>query len=105
LGGPNLKMTYFNQMIRSFRHKGLQQFFLNGNTKGIQEIHAKRLRLLLTALNQAEKIGNLGSPGFDLHPLKGEFDGLWAIKVNRTWRLVFRFEAGDIFDVDYLDYH
>ena len=44
-------------------------------------------------------------PGFRLHPLKGEFKGLWAVTVRANWRVIFRFAGTDAFDVDYVDYH
>jgi proteic killer suppression protein len=51
-------------MILSFRHKGLESFFLTGKTKGIQGIHAKRLRELLTALNVTTGPQDLSSPSW-----------------------------------------
>lgn len=44
-------------------------------------------------------------PGYRLHLLKGERDGLWAIDVSKNWRIVFRFEDGDAYVVNYEDYH
>lgn len=44
-------------------------------------------------------------PGSDLHPLKGDLRGFWSVKVSGNWRVIFRFEKGDVFDVDYVDYH
>jgi len=44
-------------------------------------------------------------PGFRLHPLKGELRGHWTVWVSGNWRVTFRFEAGDAYDVDYVDYH
>ena len=44
-------------------------------------------------------------PGWNLHPLKGELEGCWSVKVNGSWRLTFRFEHGDAVLVDYCDYH
>lgn len=49
-------------MILSFRHKGLQAFFLTGSKAGIQAIHAKRLRELLTALNVARGPQDMARP-------------------------------------------
>jgi proteic killer suppression protein len=40
-----------------------------------------------------------------LHPLKGEFKGLWAVTVRANWRVIFRVANGDVQDVDYVDYH
>jgi len=57
-------------MIKSFRHKGLRRFFETGSTSGIQASHAKRLRMLLVALETAQTIDDMDIPGFRLHPLK-----------------------------------
>lgn len=92
-------------MIKSFAHKGLAKFFETDSTAGIQAKHEKRLRLILTALNAADDVKNLNAPTFRLHSLKGNMKGLWSMTVNGNWRVVFRFEDGDAYVVDYLDYH
>lgn len=92
-------------MIKSFRHKGLQRYFETGGKTGIQAEHEARLRMRLTALDTAMCIEDMDLPGFRLHPLKGNRKGLWAIDVNRNWRIVFAFEEGNAFVVDYEDYH
>ncbi len=92
-------------MIRSFAHKGLERFFVTGRTAGIQAIHAARLRLILALLDQARLVDDLDAPGLRLHPLKGKLKGHWAVTVQANWRVIFRFENGDAFVVDYLDYH
>ncbi len=43
--------------------------------------------------------------GWRLHRLKGDLDGFWSIAITGNWRLIFRFENGDAFDVDLIDYH
>jgi toxin HigB-1 len=55
-------------MIKSFRHKGLQRLYETGSTAGIQPRHAKRLRMLLAALDTAATIDDMDVPGFRLHP-------------------------------------
>ena len=50
-------------------------------------------------------LADMNLPGFDLHPLKGDRAGFWAVTVRGNRRVVFRFEDGDAVDVDYLDYH
>ena len=92
-------------MIETFAHKGLLKFFETGSTAGIQAIHAKRLKTILNVLNQAERVEDVALPGFKLHPLKGDKKGLWAVSVSGNWRIVFRFEDGNAFAVDYVDYH
>jgi proteic killer suppression protein len=44
-------------------------------------------------------------PGFQLHSLKGNFKGFWAVSVSGNWRIIFRFENGNAYDVDLIDYH
>ena len=44
-------------------------------------------------------------PGFRLHPLKGKLKGRWSVSVSGNWRIVFRFEKGNAYDVDLVDYH
>ncbi len=68
-------------------------------------MHAKRLRLILHALNQAEIIADMALPGFKLHPLKGDMQGMWSVSVSGNWRIIFRFDAGNAYIVNYLDYH
>ena len=92
-------------MIRSFRHKGLQRFFFDGNKKGIQPKHAEKLADILDLLDATSEIKDMNFPGSDLHPMKGDLRGFWSVKVSGNWRIVFRFDNGDVFDVDYVDYH
>jgi len=92
-------------MILSVRHKGLRKFYESGSTAGIQTRHTKRLRLQLAALETAHVIDDLDIPGFQLHPLKGELKGRWAISVNGNWRLTFEFRDGNVYVLDYEDYH
>lgn len=92
-------------MIQSFRHKGLKKFFESGTTKGIQPHHAKRLRMLLGALDTAQAIADMNIPGFRLHHLAGQQAGRWSIWVNGNWRLTFEFQDGQAFVLDYEDYH
>lgn len=92
-------------MIRDFRHKGLEKFFLTGSKAGIQPKHASRLGDQLTALNVATKPEQLSVPGWGLHPLQGKLAGHWSLTVNGNWRLTFRFDGDDVILVDYQDYH
>lgn len=92
-------------MIRSFRHKGLRNFFESGNSAGIQPHHANRLRMLLAALDTAQAAEDMNVPGFRLHPLKGESKGRWSVWVNGNWRLTFEFKDGHAYVLDYEDYH
>ena len=92
-------------MILTFRHKGLEVYFKTGRMTGIQAIHAKRLRELLTALNVASGPQDLGRPSWRLHSLSGDRVGFYAVTVQANWRLAFRFVGTDVELLDYLDYH
>jgi proteic killer suppression protein len=92
-------------MIQSFRHKGLRKFFESGSAAGIQPHHAKRLRMLLVALDTALNIEDMNVPGFRLHHLKGSERGRWSVWVNGNWRLTFEFKDGHAYVLDYEDYH
>ncbi|MDE2143579.1 MAG: type II toxin-antitoxin system RelE/ParE family toxin [Elusimicrobia bacterium] len=91
--------------IKSFRHKGLEAFFLTGSKRGIQPDHADKLGDILDRLDGAAVVGDMAYPGSHLHPLKGNLDGHWSVRVSGNWRVIFRFEDGDAYVVAYLDYH
>ena len=59
----------------------------------------------LAALDTAQAIGDMDIPGFRLHPLKGKKTGLWSINVSGNWRVTFRLQEGNVYDVNYEDYH
>jgi proteic killer suppression protein len=92
-------------MIISFIHKGLGKFYKTGNTSGIQAQHAKRLRLILSNLDQAENPSDMDLPGLHLHALKGSRKGIWSVRASGNWRVTFRFVGRDAEIVNYEDYH
>ena len=92
-------------MIKSFAHKGLEDFYYDSTTKGIQAKHAVRLRRLLDQLEHAALPADMEFSGSGLHPLRGEFKGHWSVKVSGNWRMTFRFEDGHAYGVNYQDYH
>jgi proteic killer suppression protein len=44
-------------------------------------------------------------PSNRLEALKGDRRGQWSLRINNQWRVCFRFEDGDVFDVEIVDYH
>jgi proteic killer suppression protein len=92
-------------VIRRFRHKGLEKLFSTGARGGIRPEHARRLRLVLAALNAATAPGDMALPGLKLHPLKGDRKGRWSVAVSGNWRITFSFAGKDADEVDYEDYH
>lgn len=92
-------------MIKDFKHKGLRLFFETGKTNGINAQHARRLRMQLIALDTAQCVEDMDIPGYRLHRLKGKRQSIWSITVNKNWRLTFEFSEGDVYLLDYEDYH
>lgn len=92
-------------MIKSRKHKGLQKYFEKGNTAGIVVDHANRLDLLLNALDLADSLNDLSLPSFQLYPLTGDRKGIWVVSVSGNWRLTFEFNDGDVYILNYEDYH
>jgi len=95
----------FFRMIRSFRHQGIEKFFVTGSKAGIQPSHATKLNDQLSALNVATKPEHMKFPGWQFHALTGELAAHWAVSVNGNWRLTFAFENEDAVLIDYQDYH
>lgn len=92
-------------MIKTIKHKGLQKFFETGTTSGIQAKHSVLLEDRLAALDTAQSIEDMNIPGYRLHSLKGKLKVRWSLNVSGNWRLTFEFRDGDVYVLDYEDYH
>jgi proteic killer suppression protein len=91
-------------MIKSFKHKGLEDFFKTGIKKGIRPEHSKKLERILDQLNAANEVKDMNYPGSDLHRLTGNKQGQYAVKVSGNWRIFFEYVEGDAYIVDYDDF-
>ena len=92
-------------MIKSFKHKRIEDFFYTDDKKGIKPDQANRLSRILDRLNAASEIKDMNYPGSFLHQLTGNKKGLHSVKVSGNWRVFFKFIDGDAYIVDYDDYH
>ncbi len=92
-------------MINSFKHKGLETFYISGNKKGIIPEHASKLARILDRLDASPSVKDMNLPGFKLHRLTGKEKNTWSVWVNGNWGVTFFFKDGDAFIVDYRDYH
>ncbi len=92
-------------MIQRFRHKGLRRLFQQGDVRGVSPDLLEKLENILFMLNRARRSDDMNLPGFRLHRLKGDLTGFWSVTVRANWRVIFRFEEGDVYDVDLIDYH
>ena len=96
---------YNTFMIKSFKHKDIEEFFYTGKKIGIKTEHAGRLEIILDRLNAANEVKDMNYPGSNLHKLTGDKKGQYAVKVSGNWRIFFEFFDGDAYVVDYDDYH
>jgi proteic killer suppression protein len=92
-------------MIEQFRHKGLKRFWQNDDRSKLPSAMIPRIGEILTLLNAANAPEALDIPPLDLHQLKGDRQGQWAVTVRANWRITFRFEDGNAVDIDFVDYH
>ena len=92
-------------MIESIKHRGLKRLYERGDRSGIGANMRGRVERILFVLDEAETLNDMDIPGFRLHPLTGDRKGTWSIRVTGNWRITFRFEDGDVLDVDLEDYH
>ncbi len=92
-------------MIRRFRHRGLKRLHEDDDPRGLSARYVEKIARVLARLDRASQPGHMDLPGWRLHPLKGDLAGFWSVTIAANWRIIFRFENGDVTDVDYLDYH
>jgi toxin HigB-1 len=96
---------YKGDVIVSFRHRGLKRLFERDDPSRVHPQHGNRIRQILALLDVAQTIEDVDIHPLRLHPLTGDLKGHWSVTVRANWRIVFRFEDGDVFDVDLVDYH
>ncbi|WP_424973324.1 type II toxin-antitoxin system RelE/ParE family toxin [Dinoroseobacter sp. S76] len=92
-------------MIKTIKHKGLKRYYERGDKSKLPADRMARIRLVMTVLDTANELADIDRPGWRLHPLKGDLQGFYAIDITGNYRMIFRFEDGDIWDLDYTDYH
>lgn len=93
-------------MIKSFRSKNTEKFFLRGFVPRFpSDIRRNALRKLLL-LDAAEQLDDLRvPPGNRLEKLSGNRQGQHSIRINNQWRICFRWHQGDAYDVEITGYH
>ena len=93
------------RMIKSVRGSATRQFIESGKSKfsGMDEALAD---MRLAQLRRVKSLAELGFfRGTRLHKLTGDLKDHWSISINGPWRIIFRFEDGDAYDVQIIDYH
>ena len=92
-------------MITSFKHRGLKRLYERGDRSGIRPDLLDMVEDILARLDEADTPQALNIPGYRLHPLKGDLKGFWSVTVRANWRVIFRFQDADAFDLELIDYH
>ncbi|PON16429.1 peptidase [Candidatus Entotheonella serta] len=92
-------------MIRRFRHRGLRRLYERGDRSRINSTLVDKVETALGLLDVARSPQDMDLPGYRLHALTGDLREFWSIRVSGNWRIIFRFDGGDAYDVDLVDYH
>lgn len=92
-------------MLRRIRHRGLRRLYADDDRRGLIAEHVDKVARVLALLDRAARPEDMNLPGLRLHPLKGDLSGYWSVTIRANWRIIFRFEDGDVTDVDLIDYH
>lgn len=93
-------------MIKSFADRTTAALFDDRRVRSVAEPLRRQARRKLLLLDTAGSVEDLATPpGNRLERLGGNRRGQWSIRVNAQWRICFRFEDGDAWDVEFCDYH
>jgi proteic killer suppression protein len=92
-------------MIKSFKHRGLKRLFDKGDSSKLPPEMLPRINIILSTLQASREVEGMDLPSFRLHALKGDLKNFYAVTVRANWRIIFKFQDGDAFDVDFIDYH
>ncbi|CAG5068261.1 Endoribonuclease HigB [Dyadobacter sp. CECT 9623] len=92
-------------MIVSIKHKGLLLYYESGNSSKLPASYLRKIVRIFDQLDAVSSLEDVKQLGSGVHRLSGDLAEYWSIKVSPNFRIIFRFEDGDIYDVDYLDYH
>ena len=93
-------------MIENFAHPEVERLFLTGKSRRLPPGILRRALMRLTQLHAGVDVEDLRLPPSNhLESLRGDRAGQWSIRINQQWRVCFRFEGGNAYDVDIVDYH
>jgi proteic killer suppression protein len=98
-------LTNESLMIETFKDKALKLLFEKGDSSKIRTDLLRKVENLLTRLDAAKELKDMNAPGLNLHELKGDRKGTWSVTLKTNWRITFRFENENVFDVKLEDYH
>jgi proteic killer suppression protein len=98
--------SHSSTVIKTFADKHTRELFITGKSRRIQTDLLRRVVRRLEYIDLATSLDDLKVPPSNrLHALKGDREGQYAISINDQWRICFRFQDGDAYDVEITDYH
>ena len=93
-------------MIRSFRCKETEKLFWGQFSTRLPQAIQRAAVIKLKMLNAASVLDTLRiPPANQLEALHGDRDGQHSVRINRQWRICFRWHGNDAHDVEIVDYH
>ena len=92
-------------MIKTIKTKSIKRLYENDDRSKLPADMVDRIRNIVSSLDSANSLDDLNIPSYKLHPLTGNRNGQWSITVRSNWRIVFKFENGNAYDVEFVDYH
>ena len=94
-------------MIKSIRHKGLKLLWEQGNGSKLPSDLVSRIERIMEVVDSIQQMPQdmEAFKNWAPHKLTGELKDFWSVKVNKNYRVIFRFDGRDAHDLDYLDYH
>ncbi len=93
-------------MIKTFADSKTESFYVTGQSFKLPTEIIKRAAMRLNQLHAATQVEDLRVPPSNhLEKLSGDREGQWSIRISKQWRVCFRFETGDAYDVEIVDYH
>jgi proteic killer suppression protein len=93
-------------MIRSFASKETERLFRRQFSKKLPQDIQRRARVKLELLDAADRLEDLRiPPSNQLEKLSGDRKEQYSIRINDQWRLCFKWQDGDAYDVEITDYH
>jgi proteic killer suppression protein len=99
-------VVYASAVVQTFADRETKRFYTTGRSRRLPAELRRRASMRLLQLNAATRVEDLRLPPSNrLEPLHGDRAGQWSVRINDQWRLCFRFERGDAFDVEITDYH
>jgi proteic killer suppression protein len=94
-------------MIQGFKHKGLRLLWEQNNNSKLPAELISRIERMLAVIDSVQKVpDDFGAyQNWGIHKLSGDLADYWSVKVNKNYRIIFKFDGQHAYDLDYIDYH